>query len=203
MLPTYVEGQSVCTCIHSLSLLAAAAVQWTCSGNPSGEGFAFNNFLYIDVAYPMSSDKVSAHASRHAQLIHTSRQWHTCGYSIQVANYIHAQLLHTSRQWHTCAVVTYKSSITYMCSYYIQVASDIHGVLHTSRQLHTCAVNTCKVLTHVECCFASFVPDAPTAQRCWVISWVCLHRQRSQGWADVQNLHCMDRAVSHTARTPP
>jgi hypothetical protein len=28
-------------------LLAAAAVQCTCSGDPSGEGFAFKNFSYM------------------------------------------------------------------------------------------------------------------------------------------------------------
>jgi hypothetical protein len=42
---------SGCTCLQYLLyfLLAAAAVHCTYSGDPSGEGFAFNNFLYMVV----------------------------------------------------------------------------------------------------------------------------------------------------------
>jgi hypothetical protein len=45
---------------HSLTtthfLLAAAAVQCTCSGEPSGEGLAFDNYFYINVSFSRTRD---------------------------------------------------------------------------------------------------------------------------------------------------
>jgi hypothetical protein len=48
------EGPRVCHTMVCTSLLAAAAVQRTSSGDPSGEGSAFNNLSYkgATLAYP-------------------------------------------------------------------------------------------------------------------------------------------------------